>query len=414
MSNSHSTTAAWIAVTFLAVALPPVQGLAQTPQAPGGAQAGRGGGGRPQGDYNLSLRTTEEKALPNPYARDETFFEIPLERVLGSSSAIATDKDGKSIWVAERCGAQSSGDREVCVHSTVPPVMKFDENGKMVKAFGAGQIVYPHSMTIDRDGNIWIADLQSNVDRPARGGRGGGAAGGALAPAGPTGPPLTPNGNQIIKFSPEGKILLHFLVPGVYGTDTAHFSQPSAIAIAPNGDIFVADGHDSAPSNNRIMKFDKNGKFIKIWGGPGTGQSEFDCPHAMAFDSQGRLFVGDRGNNRIQIFDQEGNFLAEWKQFGKPSGLFIDKNDVIYVADSESNIGQGNAYIRGVHIGDAKTGKVTAFLPDPQGNPAPWNTLGGTTGAEGVTSDAAGNIFTAQVNPPGLAKYSIKRNVPHK
>jgi len=146
--------------------------------------------------------------------------------------------------------------------------MKFDENGKIGKAFGAGQIVYPHSMTIDRDGNIWIADLQSNVDRPARGGRGGGAAGGAPAPAGPTGPPLTLNGNQIIKFSPEGKILLHFLVPGVYETDTAHFSQPSAIAIAPNGDIFVADGHDSAPSNNRIMKFDKNGKFIKTWGGP--------------------------------------------------------------------------------------------------------------------------------------------------
>jgi hypothetical protein len=126
------------------------------------------------------------------------------------------------------------------------------------------------------------------------------------------------------------------------------------------------------------------------------------------------LFVGDRGNNRIQIFDQEGTFLAEWKQFGKPSGLFIDKNDVIYVADSESNIGQGNAYIRGVRIGDAKTGKVTAFLPDPQGNPTPWNTLGGTTGAEGVTSDAAGNIFTVQVNPPGLAKYSLKRNVPKK
>jgi sugar lactone lactonase YvrE len=352
--------------------------------------------------------------LPNPYARDETFFKIPLDRVLGSSSAVATDKDGKSIWVAERCGAQSSGDRDVCIHSTVPPVMKFDENGKMVKAFGAGQIVYPHSMTIDRDGNIWIADLQSNVDRPARGGRGGGGPDGAPAPAAVTGPPLTPNGNQIIKFSPEGKILFHFLVPGVYGTDSAHFSQPSAIAIAPNGDIFVADGHDSPPSNNRIMKFDKNGKFIKTWGGPGKGPSEFDCPHAMAFDSQGRLFVGDRGNSRIQIFDQDGNLLAEWKQFGKPSGMYIDKNDVLYVADSESNIGQGNAYIRGVRIGDAKTGKVTAFLPDPQGNPAPWNTLGGTTGAEGVTTDAAGNIFTAQVNPPGLAKYSIKTNVPKR
>jgi streptogramin lyase len=402
------TTVAFAAVT-LALALAP--SLAQNPQATPGGGGGRGGGRGPQGDFNVSLRTAEDKALPNPYARNETFFRMPLDRVLGSSSAIATDKDGKSIWVAERCGAQSAGDREVCIHSKVDPVMKFDENGKMVKQFGAGQITYPHSMTIDRDGNVWIADLQSNVDRPARGGRAGAAP--EITPAAPSSP-LTPNGNQIIKFSPEGKILLHFLVPGVYGTDNSHFSQPSALAIAPNGDIFVADGHDSPPSNNRIMKFDKNGKFIKTWGGPGTGQSEFDCPHAMAFDSQGRLFVGDRGNGRIQIFDQDGKFLEEWKQFGKPSGMFIDKNDVIYVADSESNVGQGNAHMRGVYIGDAKTGKLTALLPDPQGNPAPWNTLGGTTGAEGVTSDSAGNIFTAQVNPPGLAKYSVRPNVPKK
>ncbi len=113
------------------------------------------------------------------------------------------------------------------------------------------------------------------------------------------------------------------------------------MAIAPNGDIFVADGHGRATTANaRIVKFDKNGKFIKAWGKKGTGVGEFDCPHTLAFDSRGRLFVGDRQNNRIQIFDQDGNFIAEWKQFGRPSGIFIDKDDVLYVADSESRDGE--------------------------------------------------------------------------
>jgi sugar lactone lactonase YvrE len=201
---------------------------------------------------------------------------------------------------------------------------------------------------------------------------------------------------------------MHLLVPGVYGTDNAHFSQPSDMITAPNGDIFVADGHDSAPSNNRIMKFDKNGEFIKAWGKSGTGISEFNCPHGLAFDSQGRLFVADRGNLRIQIFDQDGNFIAEWKQFGRLSGIFIDKNDILYGADSQSGPNNSHAFMRGVHIGNAKTGEVTGFIPDPLGNPAPWNPLPGTSGAEGVAVDAKGNIFVSQVNPPGLAKYVKK------
>src|SRR5260370_22783221 len=111
------------------------------------------------------------------------------------------------------------------------------------------------------------------------------------------------------------------------GLDT--FDLPNEVAIAPNGDIFVADGHGTAPTANaRIMKFDKQGKFIKTWGKKGKGIGEFDVPHTLAFDSKGRLFVGDRQNNRIQIFDQDGRFIAEWKQFGRPSGIFVDKNDV--------------------------------------------------------------------------------------
>jgi len=389
-------TTLWLAFAVLAVSIPVVRVRAQAaagqPAAPGAGGRGRGGN-VPQGDYNAAKRSDEDKALPNPYYRNEAWFTFEKGRALGSASGIDVDKDGKSIWVTERCGGQ-----DLCIGNHVPPVIKFDANGKIVKMFGADMIVYPHGLHVDRDGNIWIADLQSNVDRSA--GRGGATA--------PPAAGLTANGAQVLKFTPEGKLLLRLGVPGVYGTDDTHFSQPSAVITAANGDIFVADGHDSPPSNNRITKFDKTGKFIKAWGKSGTETGEFDCPHGLAMDSQGRLFVADRGNNRIQIFDQDGNFIAEWKQFGKPSGVYIDKNDILYAADSESSVRQGNAYVRGVHVGSAKTGVVTAFIPDPLGNPTPWFPLRGTTGSEGVVADKDGIIYVSQVTPPGLAKYTRK------
>jgi DNA-binding beta-propeller fold protein YncE len=109
--------------------------------------------------------------------------------------------------------------------------------------------------------------------------------------------------------------------------------MPSSVLVAPNGDIFVGDGH-GGESNNRIVKFDKTGKYIKEWGTKGSGPGQFDTPHALAMDSQGRLFVGNRNNNRVDIFDPEGKFIASWPQFSRPSGVYIDAKDTIYVADS--------------------------------------------------------------------------------
>jgi sugar lactone lactonase YvrE len=154
------------------------------------------------------------------------------------------------------------------------------------------------------------------------------------------------------------------------------------------------------------VKFSKDGKFIKQWGSAGSGPGQFVGPHCLAIDSKGRLFVGDRTNNRIQIFTQDGKFLAEWKQFGRPSGIFIDKHDVLYVSDSESTDKEG-AYgydpgvHRGIRIGSAKTGKVTAFIPDP-------DTKGATSTAEGVAADSQGNIYGAEVGPKDLKKYVKK------
>jgi hypothetical protein len=185
---------------------------------------------------------------------------------------------------------------------------------------------------------------------------------------------------------------------GVSGPGLDTFDQPTEVAVAPNGDIFVADGHgEQANANARIMKFDSHGKFLKTWGKKGSGIGEFDCPHTLAFDSQGRLFVGDRQNNRIQIFDQDGRFIAEWKQFGRPSGIYIDKNDVIYVADSESRGGKpGYGYNpgcqRGIRIGSTKDGSVKYFVPDA----APYGVAQDSTGAEGLTVDFSGNIYGAE------------------
>jgi streptogramin lyase len=350
--------------------------------------------GIPQGDYNLSLRSRADQQLPNPYNRDETWLKMPTDRgKLGATSAIDVDADGRSIWIARRCEVNG------CFDSNVDPIMQFNENGEFVRSFGAGLMVYPHGLWVDRDGNLWVSDTQSNM-APRRG---------VAPPAG-----TVPKGNQILKFSPDGELLMTLGTAGVYGQDRSHFNQPSDVVTAPNGDIFVADGHELENMPPRIMVFDSRGNYLREW--PlcaDEGAFNSDCSHSLAMDSQGRLFVGDRGNGRIVIYDQNGTKLDEWRQFGRPAGLYIDRNDVLYSADSTSHVTSGNAFIRGVHVGNARTGAVTAFLPDPLGNPTPWAPLLGTTGSEGVVADAAGNIFTSQVMPFGqVARYSRKPALP--
>ncbi|MCP4247608.1 MAG: 6-bladed beta-propeller [bacterium] len=188
--------------------------------------------------------------------------------------------------------------------------------------------------------------------------------------------------------------------PGVPGDGPDHFISPSDVAVADNGDIFVADGHVD-DGNNRVVKFSKEGKFIKAWGKTGYGPGEFRTLHAIAFDSRGRVFVADRSNSRIQIFDQEGNFLAIWTQFGRPSGIFFDDNDQIYVTDSESDNVQNPGWEMGIRIGDAHMGWVNAFILYPWGDPR--QTRG--SGAEFVAVDRDGNLYAAEPFVRQLRKY---------
>jgi hypothetical protein len=320
---------------------------------------------------------------PNPYKTVTNFFQLPEGRSWGSISTVEPDLDGRSIWIVDRCGANS------CVGSKLPVVMKFDTSGKLVRMFGEGLFVFPHGIHIDAQGNVWVVD-----GLPPGGGRGDAA-------------PPPAGGHHIVKFSPEGKVLLRLGVPGVTGADSTHFNQPSDVITAPNGDIFVADGH-GGNSNARIVKYDRTGKFIKEWGTRGSGRGQLDAPHALAMDSKGRLFVADRANNRLQIFDQNGTYLDEWHQFSRPSGVYIDKNDIIYVADSESNNSRKHGeWKRGIRIGSARDGKITAFIPDDNPN-ANEGSLAGTSGPEGVAADATGNVYGAEVGQRGVKKYIKK------
>ena len=317
-------------------------------------------------------------SAPDPYRAIENWAKMPAGRTWGSTSGVGIDPDGTSVWVAERCGAfappslMKPGTPFACDGSNLPPILKFDSSGKLVKAFGAGLLLFPHGLHVDRYGNVWVTDGLGKDGK----------------------------GHQVFKFGPDGKILMTLGKAGVAGDGPDEFNAPSAVLVAPNGDIFVADGH-GGNTNARIVKFTKDGKFVKTWGKKGSRRGEFDIPHALAMDSRGRLFVADRQNNRIQIFDQDGNYLDQWFQFSRPSGLFIDKNDVIYVADSESESVSKNhdGWKRGIRVGRVSDGVVTALIPDPVEKTT------GTSAAEGVAADANGNIYGAEVGPKRLMKY---------
>jgi len=287
-------------------------------------------------------------------AQSKTQYEMvawgqlpPNVQQWGWTSSVASDHNGK-ILVFRRAD---------------PPIMIFTSDGKFVRSFGSGLFKKPHSIDVDRNGFVWTTDVDYNV---------------------------------VYKFSMDGTLLMTLGQKGVKGDNNSHetFNGPNDVAIAPNGEIFVSDGDH----NNRIVKFTKEGKFVKIIGGTnGSAPGQFGpagatrpsegLVHAIAFDSKGRLVTIESYNPRIQFFDQDGKFIEHWANLGmmKPCGLVIGPDDTIYVGDTDG----GSVLV-------VKNKKVVDVIH--QDNVRPHN----------IDLDPSGVIFIADVGGDGPSKMVRK------
>ena len=339
------------------------------------------------------------EGLPNPAPNvTRNWGELPAGRKWGTSAGIDVDPIDGNIWAYERCGAGTAGGGPVdCDNNPVDPVFKFDRHtGKVLANFGKGVMVTPHGISVDRQGNVWIADFANNKEGT--------------------------KGQQVHKFSPKGEKLLSLGIAGKPGNADGQFNQPNDVVVGPDGSIYVSDGHDAQGmttqqaineglkrgATSRISKFTADGKFIKSWGKIGVRHGEFRTPHALMFDARGRLWVADRGNHRLEIFDQEGKYLESRYMFGRISGFFI-KGNQLYAIDSESGPLNHPNWRDGVRIGPVDEDRVTAYIPPFERADRVYQ---GTAG-EGVAVDADGNVYAAE-GPNSLqqaggafTKYSV-------
>ena len=339
-------------------------------------------------------------ANPNPVVT-QNWGDLPMGREWGSNAGIDIDPVDGNIVGYERCGAGNfgSGVPINCDTNPVNPIFKFDRmTGAVLANFGGGLMMTPHGIDVDRDGNVWVTDFAGNAEGT--------------------------KGHQVHKFSSDGELLMSLGQPGQTGSDGAHFNQPNDVIVGPDGSIYVSDGHNgqgmiteqameegrARGDTARIMKFNADGTFVKQWGQIGVRHGEFRTPHALEFDSRGRLWVADRGNHRIEIFDQEGNYLESRFTYGRISGLFITDDDMVYAIDSESSPTNHPGWRNGVRVGHIDEDVTRAMIPPFERE----NRVYQGTAGEGVAVDSDGNVFAAE-GPNSLSqaggaftKYSVQ------
>jgi len=343
--------------------------------------------------------------LPNPYKLEPNWPTLPATmkgpngKKWGEVIRVHVAPNG-NIWVFHRCFNDKPTGDATCVNrgEANPPILEFNPAGRLLRRFGVGLFAHPHGFTVDRNGNIWTTD--SNAEETILGMPAKNAQGVAL-------------GQTVLKISPAGTVLMTLGRPGVGGSGPDLFDRPTGVAIAANGDIFVSDGHSPNKSNSaRIVKFTKDGKFIKTWGRLGSEPGNFREPHDLFVGgSKGYVYVADRQNNRVQVFDQDGTFIAAWTQFGQPSSVYVDERDNIYVGATFESVAPGQTALRptsgandrAIVIGDAITGALKYLIPDP-GDMSTMTDTG--TSASGIAVDGQGNIYAADVGFNNLRKYA--------
>jgi sugar lactone lactonase YvrE len=204
----------------------------------------------------------------------------------GGMSSVAIAPDG-NVWTFNRGKI---------------PVQVFNPSGKLVSYWPPSDLFRnPHTLRFDHSGKLWVVDTQTHTVR---------------------------------QFTQDGKVVLTIGTPNEFGEDETHMNQPNDVAFGPNGEVFVSDGY----GNNRIVAFDRKGKFLRSWGKLGSHTGEFSQPHSVAIDSKGRIYVADRNNSRIQIFDLQGKFLNQWENIITPWAIAITPQDDIYICGSSPTL----------------------------------------------------------------------------
>ena len=345
--------------------------------------------------------------LPNPYRLVEGWAKLPSSMnggVWGETIRVDVAPDG-NVWVFHRCFNTVPPGHATCVNRgpSNPPILEFDPSGKLLNSFGVGLFAYPHGFSIAPDGYVWTTDVNDHaviLGMSAKNSDG------------------VVMGHEVLKLDPKtGEVLMMLGKMGVAGNGPDTFDRPPGVAVAPNGDIFVTDGHDNPTDptpvarrkelqTGRVVKFSKDGKFIKAWGHLGSEPGNFNGPHDIDIGgSQGWVYVADRGNARIQVFDQEGKFIAAWPQFGRVNSVFVGKDDIIYAGTAYRDSTAENGAFRGIIIGNAKDGSLKAWIPDPVFDDLERGQVPGSS-ASGIAADDVGNVYAADVGTHGLRKYT--------
>jgi hypothetical protein len=347
----------------------------------------------------------QKPTLPNPYRLVPDWPTLPANMKgpngtkWGEVIRVHVAPNG-NVWVFHRCFNDKPAGDATCLNrgDANPPILEFTPAGRLIRSFGVGMFAHPHGFTVDKDGNIWTTDTNDQdtiLGIPAKTAQGG----------------LI--GQTVFKISSQGALLMTLGKPGVGGDGPGLFDRPTGVALGANGDIFVSDGHSRNRSNNaRIVKFSRDGTFIKTWGRLGSEPGNFREPHDLYVGgSKGYVYVADRQNNRVQVFDQDGHFIVAWRQFGQPSSVFVDKNDNIYIGATYERVAPGQTALRptagpndrAIVIGNAITGELKYLIPDP-GDLARMTDTG--TSASGIAVDDRGDIYAADVGFNNLRKYT--------
>lgn len=298
-------------------------------------------------------------ALTGAYRVDPHWPRRPANVNWGGMPGVVLDKNGL-VWISTRAN---------------PPIQVYDADGKFIKAWGEKSINidYVHYIKIDHDGNVWLADCGNHV---------------------------------VMKFTPDGKLLEMLGTFGKPGNDKHHFNMPTDMAITPDGDIFVSDGY----GNQRIVHFDKNRKFVRQWGGPGTRPGQFALPHAIVMDSSGKLYVADRSNVRVQVFNQKGDLLDVWFDLLVPWGLAVTKNDDIWVCGSSPMRLRENDTCFGIPPKDQlamkfnTSGKLLQLVTFPLGKDGKEKT-GELNWVHGIALDGKDNIYAGDIAGKRAQKF---------